>query len=146
MADPRLYLDHAATTPVLAAVRAGLGKAIDVWANPSSPHSDGRAARATLEDVRDRIKKALGWDGEVVFTSGASEALSIALTRHMGDATLVSAVEHSAVHRVVPDAFFLPVQGNGGVAADALAGRLGALRAKAPLVAIQQVNNETGVI
>lgn len=146
MAEQRLYLDHAATTPVLASVRSALGKTIDAWANPSSPHADGRAARACLEDARARVKSALNWDGEVIFTSGASEALAIAMTRHMGDATLVSAVEHSAVHRVVPDSYFLPVQADGAVSPAALAGRLGALKAKAPLVAIQHVNNETGVI
>lgn len=146
MTDQRLYLDHAATTPIMASVRAAMDGMADSWANPSSPHGEGRAARAALEDARERVKKALDWDGEVIFTSGASEALAIALIRHIGDATLVSAVEHSAVHRVVPEAFFLPVQPNGRVAPDALTGRLGALGAKAPLVAIQHVNNETGVI
>lgn len=142
----RLYLDHAATTPMLASATEAMVAAMADWANPSSPHAEGRASRAMLEDARDRLKSALGWDGELIFTSGASEALSITLTRHMGDAALVSAVEHDAVHRVVPDAFFLPVTPGGTVARDALFGRLGALGAKAPLVAVQHANNETGVI
>ncbi len=50
-----------------------------LWANPSSPHAEGRRARAALEDARARIKAALGWDGELIFTSGASEALAIAI-------------------------------------------------------------------
>lgn len=146
MAATRLYLDHAATTPVIPAVRENLGEIFGDWANASSPHAEGRASKARLEDARTRIAKALNWDGEIIFTSGASEAIQIALTRHLGDATLVSAVEHSAVHRVVPEAYFLPVLGSGLVAIDALQGRLGALGAKRPLVAIQSVNNENGVI
>ncbi len=56
-----------------------MAAALAEWANPSSPHADGRHARARLEDARARIAAALGWTGEVIFTSGASEALAIAL-------------------------------------------------------------------
>ena len=52
-------------------------EAMDRWANPSSPHAEGRAARAALEDARERIKRALGWDGELIFTSGGTEADSL---------------------------------------------------------------------
>lgn len=142
----RLYLDHAATTPILPAARKAMAEAMTRWANPSSPHAEGRAARAALEDARERVKTALGWEDELIFTSGASEALAIALGRFSGDACIVSAVEHDAVHRVVPNAYFLPVQPGGVVARDALFGRLAALAATQPLVAIQHVNNETGVI
>ncbi len=142
----RLYLDHAATMPMLAVARAAMADGMERWANPSSPHAEGRAARAALEDARTRIKAALGWDHELIFTSGASEALAMALTRVDYDAVLVSALEHDAVHRVVPDAYFLPVGEDGLVSRDALYGRLAALGAKRPLVAIQQVNNEIGVI
>ena len=44
----RLYLDHAATTPVLPEARAAMGHALEAWANPSSPHADGRKARETM--------------------------------------------------------------------------------------------------
>lgn len=142
----RLYLDHAATTPMLGAARAAMVEAMERWANPSSPHAEGRAAKAALESARERIAAALDWDGHVLFTSGASESLTIALTRTNADAVLVSPTEHSAVHRTVPDAYLVPV-GNDGVLPDhALIGRLGALGAKRPLVVVQQVNNETGVI
>lgn len=141
----RLYLDHAATTPMVLDAREAMRAAIARWANPSSPHAEGRAARAMLEKARRRVAAALGWGGEVIFTSGATEAIRIALTRARCDACIVSAVEHEAVHRVVPNAYFLPVQGDGTVLPDALVGRLGALGAKAPLVAVQAVNNETGV-
>lgn len=145
MAD-RLYLDHAATTPILKAAREAVAEAMLGWANPSSPHGEGRKARAALEDARRRIAAALCWPGEVILTSGASEAISIALGRSVADALLVSTVEHDAVHRAAGDAFVVPVRGDGLVAPDALGGRLGALGASHPLVAIQSVNNETGII
>ncbi|MCJ8157512.1 cysteine desulfurase family protein [Sphingomonas sp. LaA6.9] len=146
MLSDRLYLDHAATTPVLPQARQAVAEGLARWANPSSPHAEGRAARAALEDARERIRKALGWEHELIFTSGATEAIRIALGRANADAQIVSAVEHDAVHRAAPKAFFLPVQGDGTVSRDALTGRLGALAAARPIVAIQSVNNETGVI
>ena len=141
----RLYLDHAASAPMLKGARDAMTAAIEGWANPSSPHSHGRAARAALEDARGRVKAALDWDGEVLFTGGATEAIAIAMTRTANDAVLVSAVEHEAVHRAVPNAYIVPVGSEGLVAHDTLFGRLGALGARNPLVAIQAVNNETGV-
>ena len=42
-AKPRIYLDHAATTPMTAAARAAMTAALADWANPSSPHAEGRA-------------------------------------------------------------------------------------------------------
>ena len=130
---------------MLVVARAAVADGFAVWANPSSPHAEGRAARSALEDARARIKLALDWNGEVLFTSGATEAIAIGLRRTDADAVLVSAVEHDAVHRAVPDAYIVPVGGDGMVAPDALVGRLGALGARRPLVAIQSVNNETGV-
>ena len=123
-----------------------MADAMGRWANPSSPHAEGRAARAALEDARARLKAALGWQHDLIFTSGATEALAIALSRTGADARLVSSVEHDAVHRVAPDAFIVPVASDGVVATDALFGRLSALGAKRPLVAIQQANNESGVL
>ena len=75
-----IYFDHAATTPLLPAARDAMLAGFAIWANPSSPHAAGRAARAALEEARARVKEALGWSGEVVFTGGASEALTLAIT------------------------------------------------------------------
>lgn len=141
----RLYLDHAATTPVLPAARAAVTQGFEIWANPSSPHGPGRSGRAALDDARSRIRDALGWTGEVIFTSGATEAIAIALTRTTSDALLVSSVEHDAVLRVADRAVILPVDANGIVASHVVESRLGALGARRPLVAIQSANNETGV-
>jgi len=133
-----LYLDHAATAPLLPAARAALLEGFALWANPSSPHRRGRAARAALEDARDRIRAALGWDGELIFTSGASEALAIALTRCRLALSAVSATEHDAVLRHAGKLPRLAVNREGLVTDLAGAG--------SGLVAIQHVNNETGVI
>jgi len=136
--SPSLYFDHAATTPLLPQAREALLDGFARWANPSSPHRAGRAARAALEDARARIKAALGWPGEVILTSGASEALALAIGRAKAPLVAVSAVEHEAVLRLAGDAARLAVDARGqvGPAACVLPG----------LVAVQQVNNETGVI
>src|SRR5439155_22385602 len=73
----RLYFDPAATAPVLPEARAALKRGLDVWANPSSPHAEGRASRALLEEARSTIAGVLDWRHEVIFTSGASEAVEI---------------------------------------------------------------------
>ena len=142
----RLYLDHAATAPILPGARLAMTDAFAIWANASSPHAEGRAARAALEDARGRIKAALKWPHELIFTSGATEAITLALGRTESDAIFVAATEHDAVRRAAPNAYFLPVEPDGRVSSDALTGRLAALAAKRPLVAIQAVNNETGVL
>ncbi|HTG37766.1 cysteine desulfurase family protein [Sphingomonas sp.] len=139
----RLYMDHAAATPVVSAARDAVAAALAEWANPSSPHGEGRAARAALERARTRIARAYGWDGELIFTSGASESLAMALTRAELPRVLVSATEHEAVLRAAPEAARLPVLGNGTLDLDALAG---ALAAGPALVAVQWGNNETGVL
>ena len=68
-----------------------------LWANPSSPHAEGRKARAALEDARERVKQALGWEGEVIFTSGASEAAALAFNESQAMYDAVSKVEHDAL-------------------------------------------------
>ena len=139
MPEPRIYLDHAATTPVAPEARAAMLSALESWHNPSSPHAEGRAAKAALERARSRVAGALGWTGEVIFTSGASEALAIALRRARGGRRFVSAVEHDAVFRAAPDAARLPVDGLAQVRLDTVAG-------ERPVVAVQHANNETGII
>lgn len=143
----RLYLDHAATTPVLPAAAAAVAEGLARWANPSSPHAPGRAARAALEDARRRIADSLGWTGEVILTGGCSEACALAIDRTQADAVLFAATEHDAIRRPAQaEGYALPVVSDGCVSTEALAGRLGALAARHPLVAIQHVNSETGVI
>ena len=136
----RIYLDHAATTPIRPQAIAAVADGMARWANPSSPHAEGRAARAALEEARTRIKAALGWTGELIFTSGASEALWIALNRAKLKRRIVSAVEHDAVFRAAPDATVVPVRG-GEVDREALAALL---TGEPAVVAVQHTNSETG--
>jgi cysteine desulfurase len=143
-AGDRLYLDHAATTPVLADARAAAVQAVEQWANPSSPHADGRAARAALEEARRQIADALGWRHDVIFTSGASEAIAIAASRAKAERRMLGATEHDAVPAAMgSNATLLRVDGNGIIDLELLRAELPGASA---LVAIQQVNNETGVI
>jgi cysteine desulfurase len=140
----RIYLDHAATTPVLPQAREAMAAAFDLWANPSSPHSEGRRARALLERARDTIREALGWRHDVIFTSGASEAIAIASARSRVQGRAVGATEHAIVpHEMGADATLIPVDRDGIIDMDALNA---VVEAGPSLVAIQQVNNETGVI
>lgn len=114
-----------------------------LWANPSSPHAEGRRARAALEDARERIKRSLGWEGELIFTSGASEALWIALNRAKVDRRIVSAVEHDAVFRAAPNAEVVRI---GDMMGEPHKADLKAAldRPGRPLFALQSVNSETG--
>lgn len=148
MARTRLYLDHAATTPLLPQAQAAMAEALEVWANPSSPHGDGRAARAVLESARSRIKQALGWNGEIIFTSGATEAARLAFRRcHLeGPKPAMSTVEHDAIRSQagVEDRWNLGVGSNGLLDPRALGFWLGL--APGGLVAVQHANNETGII
>lgn len=112
-----------------------------LWANPSSPHGEGRKARHLLEDARERIKAAFGWEGELIFTSGASEAAALAMERAGGGPRYVSAVEHDAVIQAAGDAASLAVDRGGALASDAL-DLLPAVQS--PVVAVQHVNSETG--
>jgi len=151
MADPRIYLDHAATTPVLAEARAAMAAGLESWANPSSPHADGRAARAALEAARARIAEALAWDGEIILISGASEAIALAMQASKTDGWIVSPTEHDAVQRIAdraPDTrtvLRLAVDLDGRLVLASLQRALDA-GAKRPLVIVQSVNSETGVM
>ncbi len=140
----RIYLDHASTTPILPAAKNAFAAALDCWSNPNSPHSEGRECRARLEAARAEIKHVLGWPHELIFNSGASESVEIAGRR----ARIAGRAYGSTEHAIVPfamgeDSAVIPVNGDGLIDEDALDSVLG----EGPtLVAIQHVNNETGVI
>ena len=140
----RLYLDHAATTPVLPEARAALQRGLEAWANPRSPHAEGRAARVLLEEARSTIAEVLGWRHDVIFTSGASEAIEIVGSRARVPHRAHSATEHSIVpYGMGAGSKVIPVGPDGLVDEQALI----AILAEGPaLVAIQHVNNETGII
>jgi cysteine desulfurase len=146
----RLYLDHAATTAITPAAREAMARGVALWANPSSPHAEGRAARAALEEARRAIGTAYGWQHEVLLTSGASESLAIALGRAVAGPRFISAVEHDAVMRAAGEqAHVLPVTAHGLVDVAALRGHAcwssDGARGR-PITCIQWCNSETGVI
>ncbi len=139
----RIFLDHAATTNVLPEAREALMRGFDDWANPSSPHAEGRKARALLEEARTTLAEVLGWRHDVIFTSGASEAVEIAAARARTPGKAHGATEHAIVpHAMGAKSRTIPV-GSDGLIDEA---ELDALLADGPaLVAIQMVNNETGI-
>ena len=139
----RIYLDHAATTRMLPSAIAAVSAAMRDWANPSSPHAAGRAARAALEEARTRIAAAYRWGGETILTSGASEALAIALGRGTAARRLISAVEHDAAIRAGGDSAVVAPVGADGVID--LAALPDLVAGEGAIVAVQWCNSETGV-
>jgi cysteine desulfurase len=151
----RVYLDWNATTPLRPEARAAMVAALDVGGNPSSIHSEGRAARRTVEDARAAVAAATGADARnVVFTSGGTEANMLALTpglRRGGEPMqrlIISAIEHASVlagGRFPRERIEIaPVNSSGTVDLDALRQLL---RDGPPaLVSIMLANNETGAI
>jgi cysteine desulfurase len=140
----RIYLDHAASTPVLPQARAAMQRGFDAWANPSSPHAEGRGARALLEEARATLATELGWRHDVIFTSGASEAIEMVAARVRLTGRAHGATEHAIVpHAMGSKSVEIAVGSDGLIEEEALAEVL----AQGPgLVAIQAVNNETGIL
>lgn len=154
------YLDYNATTPVKPAVAARVAEVLAAGGNPSSVHRFGRIARMAVDRAREQVAELAGADiDQVVFTSGATEANTLALRslakraaadgRACGNARiLISALEHDSV---VGAAWAndlpveeIPATSAGVVDLDALRSILGA-GGKA-VVALMLANNETGVL
>jgi cysteine desulfurase len=161
MAAARAYLDHNASAPLLPAARMAMLAALDVDANPSSVHGEGRAARRLIEQARRSVAALAGAKAEhVVFTSGATEAASTLLTAdwQMGRGALrmarlyVAASDHPCLlsgGRFPRDRVeTLPVARDGLLDLMALRAALeGHDKSEGlPLVAIHAANNETGII
>ena len=131
MSMTRLYLDWNATAPLRPEAKAAMVAAMEVVGNPSSVHAEGRAAKALMERSRAKIAAALGAEGaDVVFTSGATEAASLACA---GRGLVCAGVEHDAVSAWCETA--LPADGQGRVAV-----------ADPARTALQLANSETGVM
>jgi cysteine desulfurase len=154
-----IYLDNNATTQPAAEVLLEMADALErAWANPSSTHEPGQAARRLLADARVRVARFLGCQGaELVFTSGATEANHMAVTGALAWAwpqgrrrLVLSAVEHPALlslaARLSTDGVpvdLIPVDAQGRLDLD----RARALiTAEVALVSVMGANNETGVL
>ena len=152
-----LYLDYQATTPLAPeALEAMMPWLKDGFWNPHSVHAGGRRAAATVEAAREDVLAMMPLCGRLIFTSGATEAINLALIGAMraapvgrrGIVTLAS--EHAAVldtcrwlEREGCALTILPVSGDGLVDPDDLAG---AITDQTAIVSAMLVNNEIGVI
>lgn len=150
MTKPLVYCDYNAGAPVRAEASVAMARALAAGGNASSVHGAGRHMRAMIEDAREKVANALGASAEnVVFTSGATEALHLAMSSAGAASLIVSAVEHDAVYehaaRGLKADLIAPVDANGVVDQQALASLL-ASAPKPALVAVQLANNETGVV
>lgn len=155
-----LYLDNAATTPIRPEVREAMEPYLTRWfGNPSSHHTAGEAAAAALADARARIARILGMrPGDIVFTSGGTEANNLAIkgialgalprgARHI----VTTPIEHESVLESAGylarlhgfDVTLLPVDGAGRVDPATLAA---ALREDTALVSVGYANNEVGTV
>ncbi|MBO9724986.1 MAG: cysteine desulfurase [Novosphingobium sp.] len=144
-----IYLDYQATTPLAPEAREAMlpwlgGPEAMGFANPHSPHRPGRAAAAIVEVAREQVAALLPPGGRVIFTSGATEAINLALAGSGRKRLAVSAIEHAAVldtaRAIDPALSLLPVDGEGLVDPD------GAIPDGTGLVAVMQVNNEIGTV
>jgi cysteine desulfurase len=141
------YLDWNATGRLRPQAQAAMTAALAVTGNPSSVHAAGRAARHLVEQAREQVAALVGAAArDVVFTSGGTEANMLALSPTLGEALLVSAIEHPSVRSGGRFAAVeeVPVTAAGVVDLAALE-RLLAGRSR-PLVSLMLANNETGVI
>jgi cysteine desulfurase len=152
----RAYLDHASTTPLRPSARAALVGWLDVGAagDPGRIHAEGLTARVAVEQARDQVAALLGArNREVVFTSGATEAIAAACWGAAARASgagpshqVVPAVEHSAVRLAADrhsEVTLVPVDGTGRVDVDDL---MAAVQPGTALVHVQWGNHEVGTI
>lgn len=149
----RHYLDHASTSPLRPAAREAVVAALDHLADPGRLHEEGMRVRALLEQAREQVAALLGARSrEVVFTSGATEAIATAVAgaaaraRDAGASPhqVLPAVEHSAVREAAARAgevTEVPVDGTGRVDPGDL---LAAVRPDTALVHVQWGNHEVG--
>lgn len=148
-----IYLDYQATAPLAPEARDAMlpwlgGPETMGFGNPHSPHRMGRQAAAAIEVAREQVAGLLPPGGRVIFTSGATEAINLAIkgTARPGSVLAASAIEHAAVLdclealRATSEAQILPVDRDG----------LASVQVPLPewlgLLAIMQVNNEIGTI
>jgi cysteine desulfurase len=144
-----IYLDYQATTPLAPEAREAMlpwlgGPETTGFGNPHSAHRAGRMAAAAVEVAREQVAALLPPGGRVIFTSGATEALNLAILGRNPRQIVVSSIEHAAVLDTVGAlgtlTHILPVDAEGLVDPDA------AIPSGTDLVALMQVNNEIGTI
>ena len=137
-----IYFDHAATAPLHPKAKETMAAAMEVLGNPSSLHTAGSGAKRLLEQSRAAVAEALGCEpGEILFTSGGTEANALAL--HGRKKILTSPMEHPSVAGNCGNALLLPVTPKGTVSLDTAET---AVKSGVDLVSLQHANKETGRI
>jgi cysteine desulfurase len=154
-----VYLDHAATTPMCDVAIDAMSAALSKLGNPSSLHTQGRAARKDVEDAREKIARAVHCQAsEVIFTGSGTEANNAAIKGLYWNSPkkviVVSSIEH---HAVLDPALWLvehegaeliqiPVTSDGVIDLDFLRALVAERSAEIALISVMHSNNETGVI
>jgi cysteine desulfurase len=159
-----VYLDHAATTPMLPAAVEVMTRHLGDVGNPSSLHASGRAARRVVEESRETLAQALNCrPGEVVFTSGGTESDNLALkglfwSRRDDDSRRVRVLASAIEHHAVLDALdwlveeeqaqveLLPVDHRGRLDLDAYRATLERDPDSVAVVSVMWANNEVGTL
>ena len=157
------YLDHAATTPMYPQAAEAMAAQLTRVGNPSSLHASGRDARRVVEESRETVARALNCrPGEVVFTSGGTEADNLAIkglywARHGADPArnriITSTIEHHAVLDALhwleeegAEAVLVPVDRLGRLDLDAFRAAVEESPETVALVSIMWANNEVGTL
>jgi cysteine desulfurase len=161
---PTVYLDHAATTPMLPVAIEAITAHLGDIGNPSSLHASGRRARRVVEESRETIAQAIGCrPSEIVFTSGGTESDNLALkgifwSRRRADPSrtriLSTAVEHHGVldplewlaEQQGAEVELLPVDRLGRLDLDALHDAIERDPGSVALVSVMRANNEVGTV
>jgi cysteine desulfurase len=153
-----VYLDAASAAPLRPEARAAVVAALDLPGDPLMIHAPGRASRATLDDARATVARAIAAQpDEVVFTSGGTESVSLGIwgavraQRELGTRVVVGAIEHPAVggvcHVLEADGFevvTVPAQPDGRIDLDRFAAEV--RRPGTLLASLQHANHEIGTM
>ncbi|MBU6169261.1 MAG: aminotransferase class V-fold PLP-dependent enzyme, partial [Bacteroidetes bacterium] len=158
--EQRIYLDHAATTPLQPQVIERMHETLlQYYGNPSSIHSEGRKARSLIEKARKGMAGHFNCSiGEIIFTSGATESNNMILhgaVSGLGVTTIITApTEHHAVLHTLEalenagkiKIVYLPVDLEGNPSLVSLEEQLSHLKNEKVLVSLMHSNNETGTL
>lgn len=157
-----IYLDHAATTPMVPAALEVMAAQLEQLGNPSSLHSHGRATRKVVEDARESIATQVGClASEIIFTGSGTEANNIALKglywlgRSAGKKLVViSTIEHHAIDDPAhwlqthegAEIIKIPVNADGRIDLEFLKSLVEQRGSEIAVISVMHSNNETGVL
>ena len=146
--ENRTYLDWNATAPLRPDARAAMLAAMDAVGNPSSVHAEGRAAKAIIEKARGQVASLVGCEpGEVVFTSGATEAAVTACNQAFMGEVVQSAIEHASVWEMRWIDLQLHLDSSGRIClGDRFLIEVVSELGHCDRIAVQSANSETGVV